>query len=612
LIVSNLSRLLVPCLLLVACAPAPSTDPTVVDPHTFSRPADVIVTHMVLELDVDFERKVLAGSVSLSIDNLSGANELWLDTRDLDIESVTLQPGDRPTKYHLGENVEYLGQALTIDIDEEVRSVEIAYASRPEAMALQWLGPEQTSDGQHPFLLSQSQAILARSWIPCQDTPAVRMTYEATLRVPPGLVALMSAENPTGPAADGVYRFNMPQPIPAYLLAIAVGDVEFRALSDNAGVWAEPSVVDRAAWEFEDTPRMMQVAEALYGPYRWGRYDLIVLPASFPFGGMENPRLTFVTPTLLAGDRSLVATVAHELAHSWSGNLVTNATWNDFWLNEGFTSYFELRIMEELFGRPYSEMLAALSRQALVDEIAELDVRDTHLMLDLAGRDPDDGMSAISYDKGYLFLRMLEESVGRERWDRFVRDYFDRNAFRSMTTDGFVRQLRAEFDDEALQIDAWVYGPGLPGNAPRIEPTAFVPVDEQLRLLDGGTPASELDTEGWTTHEWLHFVRGLPDGIGQERLAELDLALELSERGNAEVLFAWLIVAIDHRYTPAYPALQRFLGSMGRLKFVEPLYERLVQTDQRDRALEIYRGARSGYHPLGVESVDKRLGWPPD
>src|SRR4029078_6772940 len=244
-------------------------------------------------------------------------------------------------------------------------------------------------------------------------------------------------ENPTGKNPDGVYRFSMPQAIPSYLLALAVGDLAFRPLGPKSGVYPQPGVVERAAWERADTPKMIAAAEKLYGPYRWGRYDILILPASYPYGGMENPRLTFAPPTVLAGDRSLVSLVAHELAHSWSGNLVTNATWNDFWLNEGFTTYIESRIMEELRGKNYADMLRLLGRQDLEEAVKAAGPHspDTRLHIDLTGRDPDAGTGDVAYEKGAAFLQTVESVVGRERLDKFLREYFDHFQFQPLSSD---------------------------------------------------------------------------------------------------------------------------------------------------------------------------------
>jgi aminopeptidase N len=594
--------------------PVPPAAAPVRDPHSFARPDEVAIEHLALDLAVDFDRRQLSGRASLRLRNPAGATQLHLDTRDLEIRRVFLD-GGTVARFTLAEAVPFLGRELVVDIAPGTRVVHVDYATSPEAAAVQWLEPRQTSGGK-PFLFTQSQAILARTWVPCQDTPAVRMTYEAVVRVPPGLMAVMSAENPTARAADGVYRFRMPQAIPSYLLALAVGDLAFRPLGPRAGVYAEPAVVERAAWELADTPKMIAAAERLYGPYRWGRYDLLVLPPSFPFGGMENPRLTFATPTILAGDRSLVALVAHELAHSWSGNLVTNATWNDFWLNEGFTTYFERRIMEALYGREYEEMLALLSRTELADTLAEIGPTspDTRLKLDLAGRDPDDGMNEIAYEKGGFLLRRIEEVVGRQRFDKFLRSYFDRHAFQSMDTERFLavldRELLAKRPALREEVRRWIYEPGLPETVPQPRSQAFARVEAQARAFAEGTPAAQLATQGWSTHEWLHFLQSLPSPLAGETMADLDATFHLSDSGNSEILQAWLLLAIESDYQPAYPALERFLTTIGRRKFLRPLYEALAKTPAgMERALRIYEQARPGYHAVSRQTVDKILDW---
>ena len=458
--------------------------------HSYARPDEARVEHLNLDLTVDFTKKQLAGKATLRIVNGGNANKLVLDARDLTINSVTRDDGAGAAapvtaQFRLGSPQPIFGAPLEIDITPQTKSVTIDYATSPAAAALQWLDPPQTAGKKHPFLLSQSQSILARTWVPIQDTPSVRFTYDAVIRVPKELIALMSAENPQQKTADGVYRFNMPQKIPSYLLAISAGDIAFRDLGGSAGVYAEPSVIDRAAREFVDTPKMITAASALYGPYRWGRYDMLVLPPSFPFGGMENPRLTFLTPTMIAGDRSLVSLIAHELAHSWSGNLVTNAYWNDFWLNEGFTTYIERRISEKLYGKEHTEMLWTLGLKELRDEFEAEDDKDEHLLLDLAGRDPDEGATQVPYEKGALFLRLIEEKAGRDNFDAFLKQYFDEFAFQTMTTERFLELLRTRLlvpnkvDENALQINAWISGPGLPANAPLAKSQAFTAVEQQ-------------------------------------------------------------------------------------------------------------------------------------
>ena len=583
--------------------------------HSWARPEEAAVEHLTLDLGVDFTKKQLAGKATLRIKNSGNANKLVLDTRDLTISRITRDDGTA-ANYRVGDVQGTFGAPLEIDITPQTKSVTIEYVSSPSAAALQWLEPPQTAGKKYPFLLSQSQSILARTWVPIQDTPSVRFTYDATLRVPKELMAVMSASNPTAKTADGVYKFSMPQPIPSYLLAISVGDLAFRSLGRNTGVYAEPSVVERAAKEFVDTQKMVAAAEELYGPYRWGRYDMLVLPPSFPFGGMENPRLTFLTPTMIAGDRSLVSLIAHELAHSWSGNLVTNATWNDFWLNEGFTTYIERRISEKVYGKDHAEMLWTLGLKELRDEFESLPDADEHLVLNLTGRDPDEGSTQVPYEKGALFLRLIEQTAGRDKFDAFLRKYFDDHAFQTMTTDRFVQLLRERLlvpnkvDETALQMSAWLHGPGLPPNAPLAKSEAFAKVEAQAKAAASGTAPATLQTAGWTTQEWLHFIHSLPKDIGAEKMAQLDQQFGFTKSGNNEILAAWLELAVDNRYETAYPALEQFLTSQGRRKFLKPLYTKLAGTPEGlERAKQIYAKARPTYHSVSVQTIDEILKW---
>ncbi len=621
-LLSRLNRLLVALFLFYTHCSSEKADLQRVamrqDPHSFARPHEVAVTHLDLDLRVDFAVKKISGKVLLQIDNKTGAHQLYLDTRDLNIERVTLGEEETPASFTSGEPNEFLGQPLVIEIPPQTKLVHVYYSTSPGAIALQWLSPQQTAGGKQPFLFTQSQAILARTWIPCQDSPGVRMSYSARIKTDPELMAVMSAENSTAKNPDGIYEFKMSQPIPAYLLALAVGDLEFCALGPRTGVYAEPAVSEKAAWELADTEKMIAATEKLYGPYRWGRYDIIILPPSFPFGGMENPRLTFATPTILAGDRSLVALVAHELAHSWSGNLVTNATWNDFWLNEGVTTYIEHRIMEEVYGAGYASMLAVLSYQDLQDEVTKLGANsaDTHLHLNLADRDPDNGMTDIAYEKGYYFLRTLEKTFGRETWDAFLKSYFDRFAFQTITSTEFLDYLRQELIkgdaqlEKQLQLDAWVYGAGIPANAALAHSDEFKKVEDQLNEWLAGKPATALTTSDWTTHHWLHFIRNLPETLSSEQMADLDAAFHFTESGNSEILTMWLTKAIAHQYEPAYPALETFLSSVGRRKLLQPLYEELAKTPAGlQMAKRIYQKARPGYHAISVNTIDKILKW---
>jgi leukotriene A-4 hydrolase/aminopeptidase len=586
------------------------------DIHSFARPEEAVIKHLFLDLAVNFEAKTLSGKAVLDIENKSQADTLYLDTDKLTIEKVTLDNDQTPVQYSLGKEVEHLGQPLAIPLTPQAKQVTVHYTTSTEAGALQWLSPEQTAGKKHPFLFTQSQAILARSWAPVQDSPGIRFTYDARIKVPAALLAVMSADNPTAKNAEGVYTFKMDKPIPAYLLALSVGDLAFEKVGPHTGIYAEPVTLPKAVYEFADLEKMLQAAEKIYGQYAWGRYDLLVLPPSFPFGGMENPKLTFATPTILAGDRSLTSLVAHELAHSWSGNLVTNQTWNDFWLNEGFTVYFERRIMEELYGKPYAEMLASLGYHDLVQTVEEFGKtsKDTQLKLDLAGRSPDDGVSDIAYEKGFSFLRLLENTVGREKWDAFVKNYFQTYAFQSMNTEDFLVYLQKELfagnpeQFKKLNIQEWVYSPGLPANIPKVQSGRFEAVEEVAKSWQQGTPASQLNTKEWSSHEWLHFIRQLPASLSIPQMTELDKAFGFTQSGNSEILAAWLLRAVQANYSPAYPALEKFLVNVGRRKFLTPLYGALIKTPEgKQRAKAIYAKARPNYHFVATNTLDAML-----
>jgi leukotriene-A4 hydrolase len=591
--------------------------PDAKDVHSFARPAEARVTHVALDLTADFTAKRIGGTATLDVQAAAYAKEVVLDTQGLEIQSVTGGDG-KALAYAVGKADAALGAPLTVQLGG-AKQVRIAYRSGPDAGALQWLTPEQTAGKRHPFLFSQGQATLNRSWIPTQDSPGIRQTWEARIVVPAPLKAVMSGERLTAegeavPGGGRAFRFRMDKPVAPYLIALAAGDIAFQPLGPRTGVYAEPATLKAAAAELPDTEKMVAAAEALYGPYRWGRYDMIVLPPAFPYGGMENPTLTFLTPTFIAGDKSLNGVVAHELAHSWSGNLVTNAVWPDSWLNEGFTSYFENRIMESLYGKARASQEEALSWADMESAFKELGANapGTRLHDD---SDSEDGASGIVYDKGALFLRTIERTVGRERFDAYLRSYFDRHAFQPMTSARFLADLRANLVkgdkglEQKLMLDQWVYQPGLPANAARPDPQAFARVDAALRTFNAGAAVSALPYAQWTTAERLRFLNGLPRKLDQARLAELDRTLKLGESGNSEVLFAWLQLALPNRYGPALPPTERFLNAMGRRKFVAPLFETLMAQGDwgRTAAQRIYGKARAGYHPVTTGTVDKLM-----
>jgi len=589
------------------------------DPHSYARYEQVRATHLHLDLNADFEARILRGFAELSLDwRDPKAHTLDLDTRDLHIERVLALDAQsvwKPARFTLAARDPMRGSQLRIQTPAQPGKVRIYYRSSPQASGLQWLNPAQTLGKTRPFMFSQSQAIHARSWVPLQDTPAVRIPYSARITAPEGLRVLMSANNDPAQDGRGGFRFVMPQPIPSYLLAIAIGEIAHQDVGPRTTIWSEPGRLAASVAEFADTEKMIAIAEALFGPYRWERYDLLILPPSFPYGGMENPRLSFITPTVLAGDRSLVALIAHELAHSWSGNLVTNASWADFWLNEGFTTYVENRIQESLYGVDRALMEQRVGQTELLEQMREL---APHLQSLIPGRvdeDPDAVFSGVPYEKGAWFLRSIEQRVGREVFDPFLRGWFDAHAFRSVDSKDFVDYLQAKLlttHPEAMpaaELDEWLNRPGIPAGARKAVSERLSAIDAtRAAWLAGEHTPAQFGSERWSTQEWLHFLNALGDDTSLAQIAALDDAFKLSQATNSEIAFRWYLAGIRAGYAPVRAPLERFLSTVGRRKFVAPLFEALAKRPaDKAWASALYARIRDSYHPVTQAAVDAVL-----
>ena len=678
--------------------------------HSYANDGEFLITHMDMRLAVNFADKTIEGWVEYSLvhaylrDNrkpgsvppdhfnpITGNHILLLDHRDMDVlgvyaggsfdkKSGKLKNGAKGLLFEVGSGVAdtlLFGKPLEIEVPRSQSKIVIHYKTRPSAGALQWLSPAQTYDQTHPFLFSQSQSILARTWIPLQDKPSIRFTYTSEVRVvcgigvedpdinPTDFNVVMSAVklgNPEGDIVSNnkVHRFEQKKPIPSYLMAIAVGSFGYKSLGKNTGVYAEHKLLQKAAWEFADLQKMVDAAGEMFGEYAWGDYNVLVLPPSFPFGGMENPVVTFATPTIIAGDRSLVSLLAHELAHSWSGNLVTNRTWDDFWLNEGFTVYVESRIMEQLYGKNYADMLRVLGKGELDKTLGWMlkeAPEDSHLRLHLGDRDPDEGLTDIAYEKGRFFLMMLEQLYGRAAFDEFLNGHFRKYAFGTVTTDLFLADLKAFHEKQVTgngvgplptwrdfepRVMAWIDGEGLPvGGFPKLESKEFERVEQQVsKFLVSGEPlhagnsipcdASVIDTSGFTTHHWLHLLRklhtradGSPGRLSREEMAGLDARFHFTQTQNAEIACDWFVLSIQSDYRPAYQAMHDFLLKVGRRKFLMPIYEALLAqyvvkdgkyesafAQGKEMATEIFLQAEPGYHSVAARSLRELLGLP--
>jgi len=607
-------------LLLLAFVACQKKNPTksvafVKDEHSFSKPNEAAAKHLDLDIAVDFDTQTLSGKATWLIENTSKGNEIIFDENTLNITKVTLGTDEKPTSFHLGTAVEFHGKPLYIAIDPTTTKVNIYYSTTKEAVALQWLKPEQTADKKKPFLFTQGESIWSRTWIPCQDSPGIRFTYTAKVTVPKDLMAVMSAVNPQQKNETGRYTFTQDKPIPSYLMALAVGDIGFKAIDHRTGVYAEHSLLEKAAWEFAELGNMVNAAEKLYGPYRWGRYDVLVLPPSFPYGGMENPNLTFLTPGVLAGDRSLTSLLAHELGHSWSGNLVTNATWDDIWLNEGFTTYVEHRIGEVIFGVKEAKMQDVLSRKSLSDDMMEYGKNnpDTQLKGNTTGKNPDDAISNIPYEKGYAFLQTIENAVGRAKFDAFLTHYFKSHAFQSITTEDFIAYFNQNLIKgdkvlaEKIKLNDWVYKSDLPENC-------MTPISEDFTAIDSiqntwrKTGIKGLSQKIKSTNEKQHFIDYLPADLTQKELAALDTEFNFTQGGNFVIKRQWFVICIKHQYKVAYPAIEQFMIATSRTGSLQTLYKEMIKTPEgKIWAKKIFEKAKSGYHLTTVQDMQSVL-----
>lgn len=578
-----------------------------VDPHSITDDAQPSIRHLEWEARVDFASKRLLATASLHFHQAPPrATALDLDARDLELSEVSDLSGVALEWEALPKDA-ILGTPLRIRLPPGTTGVRLRYRTGPEASALQWLEPSQTQGGRQPFLYSQCQAIHARSLLPCQDTPGRRITYRASLEVPRELTAVMAAAPAGKDNKDGstLFHFQMPQAIPPYLLAFAVGDLASRELSPRSCVWSEPGQLEAAAWEFADVESQLAAAESLFGPYDWERFDLLVMPPSFPYGGMENPRLTFVTPTLLAGDRSMVSVVAHEVAHSWTGNLVTNANAEHFWLNEGFTVFAERRIVEALEGREVAEMANALGRKELDEAIARFERAGTpqlsKLRTQLAGVDPDDAFSVVPYEKGYLFLRTLEAAAGRQAFDQLLQSWLAEHRFGAVETEDFLAHCERVAPGLLAKVQArrWIDEPGIPADAPRAKSTRL----DAIRALLGQVPERSQVAE-WTHVQWQLFLDWSPRSLGSAALEALDARFHFSAAKNTEVHVAWLVLALQSLYQPVLPQVETFLGRVGRMKYLKPLFSALhANPATRASARELFEKNRARLHPIARQVI---------
>jgi leukotriene-A4 hydrolase len=582
------------------------------DPTTYTDLTQGKIKHILFRIGVDFSTRTLEIESTYQMrEPVQGS--LFLDTYKIDLKEARTH--GRELRWEFDEKNDILGERLHLKGLENDSTFTLTFRTSPEARALQWLNASQTAGGQFPFLFSQCQAIHARSVFPCQDTPSVRFTYSAEVEVPQGLVGAMAAEQigideGTGMGST-VFRFRMPQPIPSYLFALAVGNLDFRELGPRTGIYAEPETIQAAAWEFAENEAKIIEAEKLLGPYLWGRYDLLVLPPSFPYGGMENPRLTFLTPTAILGTRGMLSLITHELAHAWTGNLITNATWQDFWLNEGWTTYAETRITEVLEGKDVTDLHLAFNEKQLIAVMNQVGMDSPLTQLKLpAERDADSFTTTIPYFKGCFFLQECEYAVGRDRFDAFIQKYMASFQFQSLSTEAFLDFLKAELPDvfEKVDVHKWIYETGLPEERHRPKSHLYAAVENVLNDYERDIKPTRDQIQNWHRYQVLSFLQGLPPKIPIEDCKYFDEILELEKRKDVSLFSYFYVIAIASGYKEILPRVEQFVSKIGRMLYVLPVLRAMIGTDwSRGHIRPLFERVRDRHHQITVHAIDVLL-----
>ena len=411
--------------------------------NTFSNYEIVKQTKIEVNFKVDFTKKIITGKEKIYFEALEDGEVIVLDSKNIEISSIIDSDSGKVLDYIFDDYYKLESMGVPLKIYKEYNqgdkfSIVLNFHTTEEGMAIDWLNPEQTSSKKYPFMYSQGEMILIRELLPIQDTPAIKMPVSVSITVPKPLLGLVAGiyQDEIDNGDTTTYFYSLKIPIPSYLIAIAVGDIVVRKISDRVKVYSEREIIDKAAYEFGDTETFLQIAEDYVGPYEWGEYNLLILPPSFPFGGMENPTLTFVTPSIITGDRSLASVVCHELSHSWTGNLVTNQNWADFWLNEGFTMFLERKITERFIDLDMAKLDAMVYFTDLIDDFNTYGESNslTSLRPDLLGRNPDEAFTNVPYEKGFNFLYYLQNITNlrssNDTFRKFIRRYvsnFNRN-----------------------------------------------------------------------------------------------------------------------------------------------------------------------------------------
>jgi leukotriene-A4 hydrolase len=614
------------------------------DPNTLSNYNNWRTTHTDTKFDILFEEQKLTGNVTHKLQSITKAEtrEIILDSSHVQIHDIKVN--GQPTKWEVAKRVEPYGSAVHINLEKGVEldqhvEISIDVSTTPACTALQWLTPAQTSNKKHGYMFSQCQAIHARSIFPCQDTPDVKAPFDFTINSPLPVIAsgLADKSNPTTPSTTSqTFKFHQAVPIPSYLFAIASGDLGFASVGPRSTVATSPDTLESCKWELEeDTEKFLKTAESLVYEYAWGQYNVLVLPPSFPYGGMENPIYTFATPTIISGDRQNVDVIAHELSHSWSGNLVSNCSWEHFWLNEGWTTYLERRIQAAVHGDDaWRDFSAIIGWKALTDSISAFgeDHEFTKLIVDLKGKDPDDAFSSIPYEKGFVFLYYIEKLIGKEHFDKFIPQYFttwkgkslDSYDFKATLLDFFAADKYTDASVakklEEIDWDKWFYTPGYPIWKPKFDTTL---VDAPLKLAAEwekfiDTPPGQdphfgpvwTDVADFSANQNVVFLEKLmlfEKPLPPTHTNYMGFIYSYKENKNVEISSRYYQVSMMAGDTSILPWVKNMLGEVGRMKFVRPLYRGMVKMGAVQDAVETFEKNKDFYHPICRQMIVKEI-----
>ncbi|OAL03456.1 leukotriene A-4 hydrolase [Phaeosphaeriaceae sp. SRC1lsM3a] len=610
------------------------------DPNTLSNYHNYVTRHTSVDFEIDFEKKRLVGSVVLKLESLVDEKvDVVLDSSFLDVSEAKVD--GQKAEFKIGDRVDAYGSPLTVTLPKAIPKgktveIEFAVATTDKCTALQWMTPAQTSNKKHPYMFSQCQAIHSRSVFPCQDTPDVKSTFSFALRSP---LPVLASGLPTGatdyqpPKKDGEsgtlkYTFEQPVAITSYLFAVASGDVACAAIGPRSTVWSGPEELLDCQRELEgEIEPFMKAVESIVKPtYQWTQYNVLILPPSFPYGGMENPVWTYATPSIISGDKQNIDVIAHELSHSWSGNLVSAASWEHFWLNEGWTTYLERRIQAAIHGEEHRHFSAIIGWKALEESIERYgkDHEYTKLVIDLKGQDPDDAFSSIPYEKGFHALYQFELLLGKDKWDTFIPHYFETFKFKSIDSydfkscliDFFAKDSEANKKLAEFDWDKLFYAPGYPPK-PEFDQTmvksCYELADKWEKLTTKNSSSDfkphSSDVSGWVSNQsvvFLERIQGFADKLTSEQIHLLGHTYGYVDTQNIEVLSRYLSAGLMAKAKETYQPSADLVGRIGRMKFVRPMYRLLALAD-RDLAVKTFEKNRDFYHPICRQMVEKDL-----